>query len=81
MPTVRRLINKKAYEEMVLIKGLVRTSGYKWDIVIELDRDERERFAVYEGCEKKFVGYNYTKLMKEISEYIVKMSRVEVNNR
>jgi len=36
---------------------------------------------VYEGCEKKFVGYNYTKLMKEISEYIVKMSRVEVNNR
>lgn len=62
MPTARRLINKKAFEEMKLIRDFL---GGDAEVSIRLTHDDNEEFVV-KSEERNFevVGENYTKISK-----------------
>lgn len=72
MPTKRRLINKKAYDEMILIKDFLELNNRDYKVVLELDKDEKEMFVIYDAVSDKFCtyGYNYGELMKNLTKYM-----------
>ena len=76
--TKRRLINKKAYEELLLLQSLLTTYGDNEFIVsIQVDENGFEGFAVDHYFEEewicKIVGENYTVISKMLIEYLSKL--------
>lgn len=84
MPTVRRLFNKKAYEEMVLLQKRCDTqnakdSGLYFVPVLKVDEKLKERFCIYISASNKnatsllsrvLTGRTYTEVEKELSRYL-----------
>lgn len=69
MPTARRLINKRAYDEMVLIQEFLDMQFGKYNVKLELDENRKERFTIYNGDEYFTDGKNYTEIMKKMTEF------------
>lgn len=73
--TKRKLINKKAYDEMVLLKELLKNDlNNEFEVSIQIDEDGDESFIVDHSVDGKFkariVGENYTKISKMIIGYL-----------
>ena len=76
--TKRRLINKKAYEEMLLLQELLKgdiENTYK--VSIQVDENNNENFVIdhYKNVEWQatIVGENYTIISKMIIGYLSKL--------
>jgi len=71
--TPRRLINKKAYEEMVLLKKFCSTYG-EFTVGLGLDEENREQFLIEHFVEGQsvalIVGDNYTDVSKMLMNYV-----------
>jgi len=73
--TKRRLINKKAYDEMLLLQKLAKSYGENEYIVsIQIDYDGDESFVIDHSFDGKWkariVGENYTVISKLLIEYL-----------
>ena len=75
--TKRRLINKKAYEEMLLLKELLDFYDDDFTISIQLNYDDKEMFVVdhfvNEEWKSALVGENYTNISKILISYLSKL--------
>jgi len=76
--TKRKLINKKAYEEMELLKKLVKNDELNTFIVsIQIGEDGNELFIIDHYFDDewtaKIVGENYTEISKRIIRYSSKL--------
>jgi len=73
--TPRRLINKKAYEEMVLLKEFCLTYG-EFTVGLGLDEENREQFLIEHFVDGQsvalIVGDNYTDVSKMLMNYVTK---------
>lgn len=76
MPTQRRLINKKAYDELVLIKKFLEKQDWtnrKYECGLDLDDNLRERFFVNILEDTSYTvlnGKNYSEITKALMEYL-----------
>jgi hypothetical protein len=73
--TKRRLINKKAYDEMLLLQKLAKTDDHNTYIVsIQVDENGNEGFVINHYCQDNWkatvVGENYTTISKMLIEYL-----------
>ena len=78
MPTKRRLINAKAYEEIELVEDfLVLNGDGDMRVGLELDEKRKERFIVRLKGDGRLVafGYSYSELIKNLTKYIVESKR------
>jgi hypothetical protein len=76
--TKRRLINKKAYDEMLLLKELAKSDlDNEFEVSIQIDQDGDESFIIEHSIDGKFrariVGENYTKISKMVIGYLSKL--------
>jgi len=69
MPTKRKLINKRAYDEMILIKDFLKMNNRNYRVILDLDAKDKERFIVIDNKDDSIcaVGYNYTELIKNLT--------------
>ncbi len=77
--TKRRLINKIAYDEMLLLKKLAKCEGeHEYVVSIQIDDGDNEAFVIDHYFESewigKIVGENYTIISKMLIEYMSKVS-------
>ena len=75
--TKRRLINKIAYDEMLLLKKLaVSDNENRYDISLKIDENGQEGFVIDHYIEEEWicsiVGENYTIVSKMLIEYLSK---------
>lgn len=80
MPTPRRLINKKAYDEMILIQDFLKLNNRDYKVVLELDENDKEMFVIYNNeafyddanTETFYIAkaYNYGDLMKNLTKHM-----------
>ena len=75
--TKRRLINKIAYDEMLLLKKLaVGDNENSYDVSLQIDENGQEGFVIDHYFEEewicKIVGENYTVVSKMLIEYLSK---------
>lgn len=75
--TKRRLINKIAYDEMLLLKKLViGDSNNSYKVSLQIDENGNECFVINHYFEEKWVceivGENYTIISKMLIEYLSK---------
>lgn len=73
--TKRRLINKIAYDEMLLLKKLAKSKGdHEYVVSIQIDDGNNESFVIDHYFESewiaKIVGENYTIISKMLIEYL-----------
>ena len=75
----RRLINKKAYEEMILLQEFCERyddedKGIGHYVALSLDEEGKERFTIlvgrYEVITEVLFGKNYAEISKRFMEYI-----------
>ena len=76
--TKRRLINKKAYDEMLLLKKLLVSDDEDIYVVsLQVNDNGNEKFVIDHYCLGKWkaqiVGENYTIISKMIIEYLSKL--------
>lgn len=76
--TKRKLINKKAYDEMLLLKKLAKSDDEnEFEVSIQIDYDGDESFVIDHSIGDEFkariVGENYTKISKLLIEYLSKL--------
>lgn len=76
--TKRKLINKKAYEEMLLLQKLAKNDEDNVFVVsIQVDENGNEGFVIehYVDCEweSSIVGENYTIASKLLIDYLDKL--------
>jgi len=76
--TKRRLANKKAYDEIMLLhKLLPNDQDNSYEIFIEVDRNGYERYVVYHSSKllgiKMIKGKDYVEISKNIIEYLDKL--------
>ena len=76
--TKRRLINKKAYDEMLLLSKLAKSDGENEYVVsIQIDYDGDESFVIDHSVDgewkARIVGENYTTISKILIEYLSKL--------
>jgi len=69
MPTKRKLINKRAYDEIILIKDFLKMNNRNYRVILDLDAKDKERFIVIDNKDDSIcaVGYNYTELIKNLT--------------
>ena len=77
MATKRRLINKKAYEELLLLQKLARgKNDHQYFVSIQVDENGNEGFVIehYIGMKwiARIVGENYTVVSKMLIDYLNK---------
>lgn len=76
MPTKRRLLNKKCYEEVVLLRDFCKQYG-QFTVRVGLDHDGREQFVIEHFVNgesvAQIVGENYTKVSKMLLNYVTKI--------
>ena len=75
--TKRRLINKIAYDEMILLKKLaVSDQDNRYEISLQIDENGHEGFVVEHYFQEewicKIVGENYTIISKMLIDYLSK---------
>jgi hypothetical protein len=76
MPTKRRLINKKAYEELVLLENMCVLQGkFYMKPILALDFEKKETFTILiHDLQGKYIesiyGYDYAEIVKEFTKYI-----------
>ena len=75
--TKRRLINKIAYDEMLLLKKLaVIDTENNYEVSLQMDENGKEGFVIDHFFEEewicKIVGENYTVISKMLIEYLSK---------
>ena len=73
--TKRRLINKKAYEEMLLLQKLASSDDEDiYNVSIQISDNNSEEFVIDHYCLGKFkakiVGENYTIVSKMLIRYL-----------
>lgn len=76
--TKRRLINKKAYDEMLLLKELAKSDLVnEFEVSIQIDQDGDESFVIDHSVGGEFkariVGENYTSISKITIGYLSKL--------
>ncbi len=76
--TKRRLLNKKAYDEVLLLQKLVKSKDeHEYEVSVRVDVDGNESFVIEHFYEDewiaKIVGENYTVIRKMIIEYLSKL--------
>ena len=76
--TKRKLINKLAYDEMLLLKKLAKSEGeHEYVVSIQIDDRDNESFVIDHYFESewigKIVGENYTVISKMLIEYLSKL--------
>ena len=75
--TKRRLINKKAYDEMLLLKQLLESDDWsKYIVSIQVDENDNENFVINHYKNEKWiatiVGEDYTVISKMVIVYLNK---------
>ena len=75
--TKRRLINKKAYDEILLLKQLLKSDDWsKYIVSIQVDENDNENFVInhYKNEEwiATIVGEDYTVISKMVIVYLNK---------
>ena len=76
--TKRRLINIKAYNELLLLKKLAKSDeNNKYTVSIQVNDNDKEEFVIehYEDDEwiSTIVGENYTVVSKMLIDYLSKL--------
>lgn len=81
--TKRRLINKKAYDEMLLLQKLAKSDEEnEYIISIQIDQDGDESFVIDHSVNGEFkariVGENYTSISKLVIGYLSKVEHGKI---
>lgn len=70
MPTQRRLINKRAFEEMKLLEKRIEMSGEEMELSLKIVNGH-EMFRIKTGTGKVLFGRTYTEIEKMLSVYLI----------